>query len=259
MTRISTDRKVFVEVCPSVSVELLNLVQDELAAVEAKLKSQSPIMREVDPIGSLELTPMERVIRPGIVLLAARMFGQTSDRVNSLGAMVQFIYLARLMRENISEQPGEEHGESSALPVLLGDYFYGRLLVLAVESGLAHFLTPLSEAVCRSAENITRGPGDPLMEAVVETVRHQIADLFAEAMLLTATLLEVSPGEREAMRRFGLNLGMGYGLMSKGAVAEAGRYRKRALTKLDKLPAGPAREALGSLVRFILSPERAGG
>lgn len=232
------------------SLKILDLVRDELSAVEDKLQSRSPVMREMDPIGSLELTPLERQIRPGIVLLGARLFGLRSDKVVSLAAMVQFIHLARLMRENISELQGGEQGDS-ALAVLLGDYFYGRLLVLAVESGLPDFLLPLSEAVCRSAENTAREPGDPLTQTVIEMVRNQTADLFGEAMVLTGKLAEVTPDERETMRRFGLNLGMGYGFMGKMTPAEMTVYREEALTELQRLPGGPAREALRNVVHYI--------
>lgn len=231
------------------SLEILGPVRNELAAVERKLQSRSSIMRETDPIGSLELTPLERLIRPGVVLLGARLFNFMSDQVVSLGAMVQFIHLARLMHRKV-EEPQDGDGGSSARPVLLGDYFYGRLFELAAESGLTRFLRPLSEIVCRAAESSILELTDEPSETV-ELVYDQTAALFGGGMALGLELVEARPEECETIRRFGLNLGMGYGLIGRGKSAGTAVYREGALAELEKLPEGPSREALRNVVLYV--------
>lgn len=233
------------------SLEILRLVRNELSAVEHKLQSRSPIMRETDPIGSLRLTPLERLIRPGVVLLGTRLFGFMSDKVVSLGAMIQFIHLARLMHAEVREPLRGGQGGSSAKAVLLGDYFYGRFFALAAESGLTGFLRPLSEIVCRAAESSIRELADEPFAEVAALVRDQTAGLFAGGMALAGELAGARQAEREAVRRFGLNLGMGYGLIGRGISAEATVYREEALTELAAFPDGPARQTLQNLVQHI--------
>lgn len=250
MTRNNTRLRIPVEVWLSVSLEILGPVRNELLAVERKLQSRSSIMREIDPIGSLGLTPLERMIRPGVVLLGTRLFNFMSDQVVSLGAMVQFIHLARLMHEKVKE-PQEGCAGASARPILLGDYFYGRLFELAAESGLTRFLRPLSEIVCQAAESSIRELTDEPLSETVEFVYDQTAALFGGGMALGFELVGARAEEIETVRRFGLNLGMGYGLIGRGISAGAAVYREGALAELEKLPEGLSREALRDVVLYI--------
>ncbi|MBU4533297.1 MAG: polyprenyl synthetase family protein [Firmicutes bacterium] len=233
------------------SPKLFYLVREELLLVEDTLRSRSPIMRNLDPIGSLKLSPLEHTLRPAVVLLGARMFGFVREKAVGLAGMVQMVHLATHVHSIVRYERESESG-SSSMPILLGDYFYSRFFALAAEAHLTRFLRPLSETVCLiSASAIREAGSDGALQDVTRLVRNQTAELIAEGMAMGGELAGADPEGRESIRMVGLKLGMGYGLMDRGMSSLAAGYLDQALAELHRHPDSAARRGLQEVIEHF--------
>ncbi len=233
------------------SLEMFSLVRNELLQMDLKLRSRSPIMRDLDPIGMLRLPPLELTIRPGAILLGTRLFNFVRDRAVCLAGMVQLVHLATHVHGTVRNGGRGSEDDSFSMPILLGDYFYSRFFALAADARLTRLLRPLSETVCLINESAIREGRSNTTHDVVELVHDQIAVLFAGGMAMGSELGGANPVEREAARILGLKLGMGYGLMNRGMSNLAAGYCEEALAELRKLPEGKARRALQEVVEYV--------
>src|SRR5580692_4945490 len=161
-------------------------------------------------------------LRPILTLACARMCGYEGQRHRKLAACVEFIHTATLLHDDVVDASDLRRGGPSAnalfgneASVLVGDFLFSRAFQLMVEDGSIDVLRILSNASAIIAEGevlqlATVNNSKTSEQAYLEVVRAKTAELFAAACRIGAVVGGRPASEEEALRTFGLNLGIAF-------------------------------------------------
>jgi octaprenyl-diphosphate synthase len=161
-------------------------------------------------------------LRPILTLASAKLCGYEGQRHHKLAACVEFIHTATLLHDDVVDASDLRRGEPSAnalfgneASVLVGDFLFSRAFQLMVEDGSIDVLRILSNASAIIAEGevmqlTTTSDSTTSEQAYLEVVRAKTAELFAAACRLGAVVNGRPSSEEEALRTFGLNLGIAF-------------------------------------------------
>jgi octaprenyl-diphosphate synthase len=138
-------------------------------------------------------------LRPLITLAAARLAKGAGDAHHKLAAAVEFIHTATLLHDDVVDGSEMRRGKTaahliwgSAQSVLVGDFLFARALVLQLTR--AHDLK-LSQ------------------DLYLEIITAKTAELFAAAAEAGAVAAAAPEAEIQALRAYGLNLGLAFQLV----------------------------------------------
>jgi octaprenyl-diphosphate synthase len=203
--------------------ELAALVAEDLKAVNevilARMQSQVPLIPQL--AGHLIAAGGKR-LRPVLTLASAKLCGYEGLRQRRLAACVEFIHTATLLHDDVVDESELRRGEPSAntlfgnkSTVLVGDFLFSRAFQLMVEDGSLDILRILSNASAVIAEGevlqlTTSNNIQTSEQAYLEVIRAKTAELFAAACRIGAVVAERPQAEEEALRTFGLNLGLAF-------------------------------------------------
>lgn len=91
-------------------------------------------------------------IRPMLVILGAKMFGDVSDKVLCAGAALEILHNASLIHDDIVDETSLRRGRPTVnatmgnhVAVLVGDYFVSNALAVGIRSGNINVVSALSE------------------------------------------------------------------------------------------------------------------
>ena len=205
---------------------LVGLVEDDLHAVNDIILSrmQSPVELIPQLAGYLVASGGKR-LRPVLTLAAARLCGYHGGRQNALAACVEFIHTATLLHDDVVDESDLRRGQASAnavfgnkASVLVGDFLFARAFQVMVEDGSLDVLRILSNASAIIAEGevlqlTTTNDTETSEEAYLEVIKAKTAELFAAACRIGAVVASRPPVEEEALRSYGLNLGIAFQLV----------------------------------------------
>lgn len=112
------------------------------------LRSDNPLM---NTIVSNYLKTKGKQLRPMLVLLSGRLFGEINRRVITAGAAIEMLHNASLIHDDVIDESKQRRGVDTIngvwdnhVAVLVGDFFVSRALVCAVETGDSDILKVLS-------------------------------------------------------------------------------------------------------------------
>ena len=157
-----------------------------------------------------------------MTLASAQMCGYQGQRHRKLAASVEFIHTATLLHDDVVDDSALRRGGPSAnalfgneASVLVGDFLFSRAFELMVEDGSIDVLRVLSHASAVIAEGevlqlITTKDSTTSEQAYLEVVHAKTAELFAAACRVGAIVAGRPASEEEALRTFGLNLGIAF-------------------------------------------------
>lgn len=237
-------------------------IQEELQMIHNKI--QKEFMTGAGHLKNfvhLNLSVLNWHLRPALVVLSGKLFGQLSNQLIALAATLQFIYMAARVHFSVKEDRGSDPRSGYQFPVLVGDYLYGKFFTSLCDAGIVHYLKPLSEIICLinrggilrqiNADNIDID--SPIFE---EIVRLETAELFSGCCRLGAHLSGASEEHQKRLAAFGLEVGMAYGLMERDAPFErVAEYLKSAYEKLLWLPDRPSRKIMSELTDMFLKED----
>ena len=161
-------------------------------------------------------------LRPILTLASAQLCGYGGERHRKLAASVEFIHTATLLHDDVVDASDLRRGGPSAnalfgneASVLVGDFLFSRAFELMVEDGSIDVLRVLSRASAVIAEGevlqlMTTKDSGTSEQAYLEVVRAKTAELFAAACRIGAIVAGRPASEEEALRTFGLNLGIAF-------------------------------------------------
>jgi octaprenyl-diphosphate synthase len=219
---------------------LVRLAQADMAAVDAQIidRMQSPV--PVIPLLAQHLVSAGgKRLRPLLTVAAARASGATGDQsaARKLAAAVEFIHTATLLHDDVVDGSQMRRGKvaahliwGSATSVLVGDFLFARAFELMVETGSIRALGVLARASSVIAEGevlqLTRAHDLNLdRDTYLEIVTAKTAELFAAAAEAGAVGAGAAEGHIQALRAFGLNLGIAFQLaddaLDYGGASEA--------------------------------------
>lgn len=217
------------------------LVAADLAAVNQLIVQrsggQAPLISRL--AGHLIASGGKR-LRPTLTLASAQLCGYGGERHRKLAACVEFIHTATLLHDDVVDASNLRRGNPSAnamfgnqASVLVGDFLFSRAFQLMVEDGSIDVLRILANASAIIAEGEvmqlgTMNDSATSEQVYLEVIRAKTAELFAAACRIGAVAAGRPPAEEEALRTFGLNLGMAYQIVDDvlDYAAEASRLGK---------------------------------
>ncbi|MEK1902740.1 MAG: polyprenyl synthetase family protein, partial [Rhizobium sp.] len=161
-------------------------------------------------------------LRPMLTLAAASLFGYRGENHIKLATSVEFMHTATLLHDDVVDESDLRRGKSTArtiwgnqASVLVGDFLLGQAFRMMVEVGSLEALDVLSSAACVIAE------GEVLQLTVAKNmetteddylavIRAKTAALFAAAAEVGPIVAETSKSNRNALKSYGMNLGLAF-------------------------------------------------
>ena len=161
-------------------------------------------------------------LRPILTLLTAKALGKPRDSHVKFAAVIEFIHTATLLHDDVVDlsqlrrgrpTANAEFGNSSS--VLVGDFLYTRAFQLLVDIGNMDILENMANSTNIIAEGEVmqlEKAGDPSTteEQYLDIINRKTATLFSSACFGAAVLNGTKSSTVNAMRNFGLYLGMAF-------------------------------------------------
>ncbi len=178
-----------------------------------------------------------------LTLASAAMFGYEGDAHVKLATSVEFMHTATLLHDDVVDESDLRRGKSTArtiwgnqASVLVGDFLLGQAFRMMVDVGSLDALDVLSTAASVIAE------GEVLQLSVaknmetteddyLQVIRAKTAALFAAAAEVGPIVAQTSKSDRNALKSYGMNLGLAFQLVDDvldyGGSAERSRQECR--------------------------------
>ena len=164
-------------------------------------------------------------LRPMLTVAAARLFGRGKGTAVNFAAAVEFMHNATLLHDDVVDESDMRRGKPAArmvwgnkASILVGDFLLGQAFTMMVETGDIAALGVLSAASAVMAEgevfqlaktgDLSTTPAD-----YAEVIRAKTAVLFEAACQVGAMSGGADTTGREALARFGLELGNAFQLV----------------------------------------------
>ncbi|EFL88836.1 polyprenyl synthetase family protein [Ahrensia sp. R2A130] len=205
---------------------LLRLTADDMAAVNTLILSKCGSDVEMIPEVAKHLIDSGgKRLRPMLTLSAARMLGYTGDHHVTLAASVEFMHTATLLHDDVVDESDMRRGKQSArmvwgnqASVLVGDFLLGQAFRMMVDAGSMEALDVLSTASMVIAEGeVMQLSAAQSMETTEDdymaVIRGKTAALFSAACEVGPILADAGKPARDALRSYGLNLGLAFQLV----------------------------------------------
>lgn len=205
---------------------LMDMASSDMAAVDAIIleRMHSPIGLIPDLAQHLVKAGGKR-LRPLLTVVTAQMCGYTGTHQHKLAAAVEFIHSATLLHDDVVDDSKLRRGKKpanliwgNASSILVGDFLFARAFNLMVETGSLDALDILSRASAIIAEGEVHQLSvlrriDMTEEVYIEVISAKTAALFAAATEVSPVIAECPLTEREALKAYGLNLGLAFQLV----------------------------------------------
>jgi octaprenyl-diphosphate synthase len=206
------------------------------ALITERMASQVPV---IPALADHLIAAGGKRLRPLLTLAASRLVGGNGDAGPKLAAAVEFIHTATLLHDDVVDVSNLRRGRvaahliwGAASAVLVGDFLFARAFELMVETGSMRALAILAHAssVIAEGEVLQLTSSNDLtlpQETYLKIIEGKTAELFAAAAEAGAVAAGADERQAEALRIYGLNLGLAFQLVD------------------DALDYGGATEALG--------------
>lgn len=221
--------------------DVLQLLEAEFSElnqlIHTQLASRVPL---VEKIAEYIISSGGKRIRPLLVLLTARAFGECDSRAVKLATVIEFLHTATLLHDDVVDTSDLRRGKATANAkfgnapsVLVGDFLYSRSFEMLVELACMPVMTILAKATSVIAEGEVlqltnvKNP-DTTEEQYFEVIHGKTAMLFEASTWGMACLLNRSDAECAALREYGRELGLAFQLIDdvldyEGDAAEMGK------------------------------------
>ncbi len=217
--------------------EIFELLRDDLAAIEREFgRDTVSNVRVITDIGEYLRAGGGKRIRPALLLLSAKLFGNHAARPGSdgleipswsavrLGVVVEIIHTATLVHDDIIDDAHTRRGRAAANTqwgnskcVLAGDWLYMQAFKIAVAERNFRILDVLIELTQTMVE------GELLqmeklgrcisLEEHLDLIYRKTACLFSVCTRLGGILGAASPEQEEKLALYGHHLGMAFQLV----------------------------------------------
>jgi octaprenyl-diphosphate synthase len=203
-----------------------NLVNDDLSSVDqyiiAQMESTIPLINQII---EYVLSIGGKRVRPMVLLLAARALSPAPKQHIDLAAVIELIHTATLLHDDVVDSSTLRRGHETAhmiwgknASVLVGDFLYSRAFQIVVDMHNEPVLTIFAAATHYIAEGeilqLINCKNPETTEAFYfDIIQRKTGKLFEIAAQLGAMLATPNPAHVEAMRQYGMHLGLAYQLI----------------------------------------------
>ena len=206
--------------------ETFEMIRPELEQVEVQFRTEmASSVPAVNSIGQyLQLSGGKR-LRPALVLLAAKFFGDAGEPAIRLAAVVEMIHTATLVHDDVIDGADRRRGRPSTnsrwgnhTSVLAGDWLYMQAFKTALQERNFRILDILIELTQMMVEGELIqlemiGKLDLTVEQHLDLVHRKTACLFGACTRLGAVLNGQDEQTERLLGEYGRNLGMAFQLV----------------------------------------------
>jgi octaprenyl-diphosphate synthase len=158
-------------------------------------------------------------VRPMFLFLTAKMLGEINDKTYEAASLVEILHTATLVHDDVVDDANERRGFFSVnalwknkIAVLVGDYFFSKILLLSLEKDNTDLLKIVANAVKEMSEGellqIEKARKLDITEEIYfEVIRQKTASLIACVCQCAAVSVDRLDWE-EKMRKFGEIIGI---------------------------------------------------
>ena len=205
---------------------LWDLTGDDMAAVDALILDRMQSSVGLIPNLAQHLVGAGgKRLRPLLTISAAQLCGYDGTSHHKLAAAVEFIHSATLLHDDVVDESDLRRGKKPAnliwgnsASILVGDFLFARAFNLMVETNSMEALGILSHASSVIAEGEVQQLAALRNLAMTEAdylrvIEAKTAALFAAATEVAPVIAERPTNERDALREYGLKLGLAFQLV----------------------------------------------
>lgn len=206
--------------------EIFRLVEHKISEVEEVfLNHLTSDVSIIDEAGRYIYDGGGKRVRPLLLLLCSQLTGYRGNRDVLYASVFELIHTATLAHDDVIDNAEIRRGReslnsrwSNSLTVLLGDYLYIKSMSVALLGEDLAFLDLLAKITLRMIEgeiiqSRRRGALDITVEEHLDIVRRKTAFLFSGCARTAGLLTNLPPAQKDALERYGLNLGMEFQLV----------------------------------------------
>jgi octaprenyl-diphosphate synthase len=220
--------KVKEEVLPGVRTrQIFGLITEEMRLVEAEFERQARSnVQAIDQLSKYIVSGGGKRVRPALLLLATYACGgdAASEGAIRLATVMEMLHTATLVHDDIIDNASIRRGMASVnarfgnqMAVLMGDWLYMSAFETSLKQRSLEILDILTHLTRKMTEGeliqlTVIGDTDITEEAYFDILRRKTAYLFSGCCEIGAILGEATDERREALRDYGMNLGVAFQL-----------------------------------------------
>ena len=208
------------------TAQVFGLIRRDLLQVEEELERQSRSNVQIlSHLNRYMLNSGGKRIRPSLLLLSAKVFGETLDySIISMAAVMEMLHTATLVHDDIIDGAEMRRGKKAVasqwgndIAVLLGDWLY----MTAFENSLQQRNLEVLDVLTEATRKMTEGEllQLPLVgnlriteEEHFDIVQRKTGFLFSASCRLGGVLRGASAVEKAALEDYGMSLGIAFQL-----------------------------------------------
>ena len=210
-------------------------------------------------------------LRPVLVLLCAKLFGQVNERTVRAATFVELVHSATLLHDDVVDDADERRGRSSVKAqfgnlsaVLAGDFLLAKAMLLlsepddhAILQEMLRTTAAMSEGELMQGASVMR-PIGRTTDAYIDIITRKTAMLMRSCCAAGALSVNATSEQVQQIANFGINFGILFQLRDdlldgenlEQAQALLPIYHDKALQALGGFPPSEIIEALRDLTTF---------
>ncbi len=215
-------------------------------------------------------------LRPILVLLSAKLFGEVNERTLRAATFVEMMHSATLIHDDVVDDADERRGKASVKAqfgnhsaVLAGDYLLAKAMLLLSQPDEYNILqemlrtaAAMSEGELMQGASVVR-PNGRTTDAYLDIITRKTATLLRACCVVGAFSVNAAHEQVQQMADFGLNFGILFQLrddMLDGENVEQAQallpvYYEKTMKALEGFPPSETTEALRDLTVFCAERE----
>jgi len=203
--------------------EITGLVQDELNRFEQAFQEQFQSRHAfLQPILDYLCWEKGKRMRPLLFFLSQGMIDKPSSDKVHLAVMLELTHMASLIHDDVIDESIRRRGKQTLnsiwgnqISVLLGDYFFSKVMSLAVQEGHQDMLKTISTAVVEMGRGelrqaIDADPGQLNVNTYLTIIEEKTASLFGASCVLGGLSVSASQSQIQKLEIIGRRFGMAY-------------------------------------------------
>ncbi|MCD6185168.1 MAG: polyprenyl synthetase family protein [Deltaproteobacteria bacterium] len=203
--------------------KIISEVKNDLADIEEAVKNNlNPYFDLVSDIASHILFAGGKRLRPLLMILSAKICGNTKKDSAAISSIFEYLHTASLLHDDLIDDASMRRGKpvahsiwGNAAAVLTGDFLLARSLSIATKTGIPEVI----EAIAEITEYMSQGEIFQLMnkqrldlseKEYMEIIKCKTAVLFRGACRTGALVAGASRDKKDALSLYGMNLGIAF-------------------------------------------------
>jgi octaprenyl-diphosphate synthase len=206
--------------------KILTTAASELIEIEKALSDNlKPYVDLVSDVAGHIIFSGGKRLRPLLMILSARLCSYTGNYDVTFSTAIEYLHAATLLHDDIVDDANLRRGKpvahsqwEDAIVVLVGDFLLARALTISAATEKIEVIKVLSKLT----EDMSQGEVHQLMrkgdislteDEYLEVIRRKTAVLFEAACRTSAILADANDEDKNALTKFGYNLGMAFQMM----------------------------------------------